>query len=228
MLCSPVQYEIENITAYMLDMKSSQCRSAPTPSTFKPEFLFTSKVQRVPLPEWGVGQIWTSSISDDNETICGTEFCDWDNSNKGLHYHCTGFGFVLVYLIPLILVTGMHFDIAKRIAPPDLLKCKHCIDEQTKASRNVFNMLVSITVCFFVFWLPFHMQRLLSLILKYHGGEENPSIKTAHYIFHSISGCCFYLNCAANPFLFNMFSDSFRKASVSTGKRLVKKIQSIW
>ncbi|CAJ0607433.1 unnamed protein product [Cylicocyclus nassatus] len=174
------------------------------------------------------GEMVGFAISDDNETIRGTDFCEWDNSNKGLQYHCTCVGFVIFYLIPLILVAGMYSDIAKRIASPDLIKNEHCKNEQTKASRNVFKMLVSITVCFFVFWLPFHMQRLLSLILKYHGGEENPSIKTVHYIFHSISGCCFYLNCAANPFLFNVFSNSFRKASVFTGKRLAKKIQSVW
>ncbi|CAJ0607432.1 unnamed protein product [Cylicocyclus nassatus] len=171
------------------------------------------QVERVPLPIWGINQTWTRRVSDDGVTIKKTEFCDWDDDGKYFEYHC-------------VLISKMYCDIAKEVGSSDLPVCYYKSDVRAKTSKNVFKMLVLVAVCFFVTWLPFHVQRLLLLIIKYHEGKSIPSIRLLHSIFYKLSEC-FYVNCATNPFLYNMFSRRFRKNFLSTiiGSRLAKRIR---
>lgn len=49
---------------------------------------------------------------------------------------------------------------------------------------------VSVVVSFFICWLPFHIQRLLSLFITYHDGNVSPAVETLFSLVYYISGEC--------------------------------------
>ncbi|VDO81848.1 unnamed protein product [Heligmosomoides polygyrus] len=88
----------------------------------------------------------------------------------------------------------------------------------------------SVVVSFFICWLPFHIQRLLSLFITYHDGNVSPAVETLFSLVYYISGCCYYSNSAINPILYNLFSEKYRKAFCLTilGARITKRIRPHW
>ncbi|KIH45621.1 hypothetical protein ANCDUO_24338, partial [Ancylostoma duodenale] len=88
----------------------------------------------------------------------------------------------------------------------------------------------SVVVSFFICWLPFHIQRLLSLFITYHEGNVSPAVETLSTLVFYISGCCYYSNSAINPILYNVFSEKYRKAFFCTifGPGIAKKIRPQW
>ncbi|EYC12462.1 hypothetical protein Y032_0047g1494 [Ancylostoma ceylanicum] len=188
------------------------------------------KINRLPLPPWAMDQPWTEKISDDYETVKNTEFCAMDLAEQQLQKHLIYFAFLAFFLVPAFLITMMYSHIAMRIASTDTLLCVDKKEARTKATHNVIKMLVSVVVSFFICWLPFHIQRLLSLFITYHEGNVSPAVETLSTLIFYISGCCYYSNSATNPILYNVFSEKYRKAFFCTifGPRIAKKIRPQW
>lgn len=101
---------------------------------------------------------------------------------------------------------------------------------QCKKAFNHF--AVSVVVMFFLCWLPFHVQRLLSIYLNEmatapeDGGEYSSAVFTLFSVVFYISGYCYYSNSACNPILYNTLSAKYRMAFCRTilGERLACKL----
>ncbi|KAL6736860.1 hypothetical protein Aduo_007163 [Ancylostoma duodenale] len=188
------------------------------------------KINRLPLPSWAMDQPWTGKVSDDYKTVKNTEFCAMDLGQQQLQKHLIYFAFLAFFLVPALLITIMYSQIATRIASTDTLLCVNKKEARTKSTQNMIKMLVSVVVSFFICWLPFHIQRLLSLFISYHEGNVSPAVETLSTLVFYISGCCYYSNSATNPILYNVFSEKYRKAFTRTilGQGIAKKIRPQW
>ncbi|CAJ0607442.1 unnamed protein product [Cylicocyclus nassatus] len=188
------------------------------------------KINRLPLPAWAQDQPWTNLISSDGSTLMKTEFCAMDIAQQKFQKQIIYFAFFAFFVIPAFLITMMYSHIALRIASTDSLLCVDKKAERTRASQNVIKMLVSVVVSFFLCWLPFHIQRLLSLYMTYNEGHVSPAIEIFSTLIFNISGCCYYSNSAINPVLYNLFSERYRKAFFRTilGKHIAKRILPEW
>lgn len=79
---------------------------------------------------------------------------------------------------------------------------------------------------FFLCWLPFHVQRLLSIYLNEMASappddgsspsEYSSALFTLFSIVFYISGYCYYSNSACNPILYNTLSAKYRMAFCRT------------
>ncbi|KAL6736861.1 hypothetical protein Aduo_007164 [Ancylostoma duodenale] len=188
------------------------------------------KINRLPLPAWAKNQPWTGKVSEDFETVKNTEFCAMDMREQQLQKYLVCFLFLAFFLVPAFLITMMYSYIAMRIASTDTLLHVNKKKTRTKNTNNMIKMLVSVVVSFFICWLPFHIQRLLSLFITYHEGNLSPAVETLSTLVFYISGCCYYSNSATNPILYNVFSKKYRKAFTRTilGLGIAKKIRPQW
>ncbi|KIH62835.1 7 transmembrane receptor [Ancylostoma duodenale] len=188
------------------------------------------KINRLPLPAWAKNQPWTGKVSEDFETLKNTEFCAMDMREQHLQKYLVCFLFLAFFLVPAFLITMMYSHIAMRIASTDTLLHVNKKKTRTKNTNNMIKMLVSVVVSFFICWLPFHIQRLLSLFITYHEGNLSPAVETLSTLVFYISGCCYYSNSATNPILYNVFSKKYRKAFTRTilGLGIAKKIRPQW
>ncbi|KHJ80144.1 hypothetical protein OESDEN_20187 [Oesophagostomum dentatum] len=170
------------------------------------------------------------TVSDDYATVKNTEFCAMDVSQPQLQKRLIYFAFLAFFMVPALLITMMYSHIASRIASTDSLLSVDKKHARTRAAQTVIKMLISVVVAFFLCWLPFHIQRLLSLYINYHEGNVSPAVETLSSLVYYISGCCYYSNSATNPILYNVFSGKYRKAFFTTifGRRMVKKIRPQW
>ncbi|KAK6009143.1 hypothetical protein OSTOST_25959 [Ostertagia ostertagi] len=128
-------------------------------------------------------------------------------------------------IIVAILITMMYCQIGTRIASRDSLLCVDKKQMKTK-STPTFRWWLSFFIC----WLPFHIQRLLSLFISYYEGQVSPAVEVLFSLVYYISGCCYYSNSAINPILYNLFSAKYRKAFCMTilGRRIAEKIRPQW
>ncbi|KAK6737739.1 hypothetical protein RB195_020068 [Necator americanus] len=186
-------------------------------------------INRLPLPPWGMDQPWTSLVSDDFKTVKDTEFCAMDVTEHELQKRLIYIAFLAFFMAPALLITMMYSHIAMRIASNDSL-LGVVKEARMKANQNVIKMLISVVVSFFLCWLPFHIQRLLSLFITDHEGNVSSAVETVASLVYFISGCCYYSNSAINPILYNLFSQKYRKAFSSTilGNKITKKIRPQW
>lgn len=190
---------------------------------------FIVKINLLPLPDWAIGQPWVDAVSRDGQTVKDTQFCAMDVEQPEHQKRLIYFAFIAFFMAPALLITMMYSNIGMRIASTDSLLC---VDKEVrmKATHNVIKMLVSVVVSFFICWLPFHIQRLLSLFITYHDGNVSPAVETLFSLVYYISGCCYYSNSAINPILYNLFSEKYRKAFCLTilGARITKRIRPHW
>ncbi|KHJ83095.1 7 transmembrane receptor, partial [Oesophagostomum dentatum] len=61
---------------------------------------FIVKINRLPLPSWGVDQPWTHLVSDDYATVKNTEFCAMDVSQPQLQKRLIYFAFLAFFMVP--------------------------------------------------------------------------------------------------------------------------------
>ncbi|KAK6017747.1 7 transmembrane receptor, partial [Ostertagia ostertagi] len=169
-------------------------------------------------------------VSEDGKTLKNTQFCAMDVDQPEQQKRLIYFAFIAFFLAPAILITMMYCQIGTRIASRDSLLCVDKKQMKTKSTPTVTKMLISVVVSFFICWLPFHIQRLLSLFISYYEGQVSPAVEVLFSLVYYISGCCYYSNSAINPILYNLFSAKYRKAFCMTilGRRIAEKIRPQW
>ncbi|XGW09795.1 hypothetical protein V3C99_011787 [Haemonchus contortus] len=191
---------------------------------------FIVKINRLPLPEWALDQPWIETVSEDYMTVKDTQFCAMDVDQPEQQKRLIYFAFIAFFMVPAFLMTMMYCQIGARIAAKDSLLSVDKNEMRVKATHTAIRMLISVVVSFFLCWLPFHIQRLLSLFISYYEGNVSPAVETLFSLVYYISGCCYYSNSAMNPILYNLFSAKYRKAFCVTilGRRVAMKIRPQW
>ncbi|CAJ0960053.1 unnamed protein product, partial [Mesorhabditis belari] len=184
---------------------------------------FVVRINKVPLPDFAQNKPWTHLVSSDSETIDRTEFCAMDINDLKNQKKIIYFAFFTFFLIPAIIITVMYGHIAVRMHKSETLLGAEKSGPSNK--RSVLKVLVSVVITFFLFWLPFHMQRLLSIFLNENQAQASTTIQSIFTLVFYISGYCYYSNSACNPILYNIFSTKYRLAFCRTilGERLTKK-----
>ncbi|CAJ0565674.1 unnamed protein product, partial [Mesorhabditis spiculigera] len=176
--------------------------------------VFVVRINKLPLPEFAVNQTWTHLVSADGKTIDRTEFCAMDIDNLEDQKEIIYLSFIGFFLLPAIIITVMYGHIAIRL---HLSESQLGREKKGRSHKwSVLRVLVSVVITFFVFWLPFHMQRLLSIFLNERQGDASAAVQTLFTLVFYISGYCYYSNSACNPILYNIFSEKFRAAFCRT------------
>ncbi|CAJ0604837.1 unnamed protein product [Cylicocyclus nassatus] len=111
--------------------------------------------------------------------------------------------FVFSYIIPVAMIATMCVQIAAYAHSTFRIARTKC---SRRTSNKMNKLLAAIVASFLVCWSP---QQIAHLILLFYFVEIEKSILDP---IITISACCFYLNCALNPILYNMFSNNFRRA----------------
>ena len=58
---------------------------------------------------------------------------------------------------------------------------------------------VAVITCFFICWTPYHIQRLLSIIIDYLG-IDNPIVKKVQYALQLIAGIILFFSCMISQY----------------------------
>ncbi|KAL3994644.1 7 transmembrane receptor (rhodopsin family) protein [Acanthocheilonema viteae] len=82
----------------------------------------------------------------------------------------------------------------------------------TQQTNSIIKMLASIVAVFFLSWLSFHVQRLLSIFMFEKKDDNDGILHTIFILVFYTSGCCYYSNSACNPILYSIFSKNYRRA----------------
>ncbi|CAJ0602610.1 unnamed protein product [Cylicocyclus nassatus] len=111
--------------------------------------------------------------------------------------------FILSYLIPVVMLATMCFQIAAFASPTTCTIQTEC---SRKAPLKTNRLLVAVVISFLICWSPHHIVQLITAFFIVESEES------VWEVIISTSACCYYLNCAVNPILYNMFSEKFREA----------------
>uniref|UniRef100_A0A914GWK2 G-protein coupled receptors family 1 profile domain-containing protein n=1 Tax=Globodera rostochiensis TaxID=31243 RepID=A0A914GWK2_GLORO len=191
-------------------------------------------VNKLPVPEWAVDQPWLSLVSSDGQRfLLGTETCAMDFMRPLAQRNFIFLAFSVFFLLPAFLITLVYFHIVYRLcASGHSSLMAESVKQKIRSRKSLLKILVSVVVMFFLCWLPFHVQRLLSVYLNESSMESvddeqyTSAIHTLFSIVFYISGYCYYSNSACNPILYNILSAKYRMAFCKTilGERFAYKI----
>ncbi|XP_018564203.1 pyrokinin-1 receptor-like [Anoplophora glabripennis] len=123
----------------------------------------------------------------------------------------------LFFMAPMSLITVLYILIAMRLKSSRMMKKKISTNArmQSKSSRKVVKMLVSVVVAFFICWAPFHIQRVYCA----YNRDYSEYSEKVYIVVTYISGVLYYLATAINPILYNIMSVKFREAFKETFSR---------
>jgi hypothetical protein len=82
-----------------------------------------------------------------------------------------------------------------------------------------FCILVAVVIAFIICYAPFHVQRLITIVLDVT--QLSLLEKRAIKIFFFISGILYYIGSTVNPIFYHLFSRKYRVACIRTMKQLV-------
>ncbi|KAF1767837.1 hypothetical protein GCK72_007796 [Caenorhabditis remanei] len=182
---------------------------------------FIVQINKLPLPEIARDKAWTGQVSTDGLTITGTEFCAMNQGRPDQQKTLIVFAFTVFFIIPAIAIVIMYAHIAIKLDSSEIdksLKEDNLVRKRrNRSNRTVLKMLLSVVITFFICWLPFHIQRLLSVYTVWSETETvSPPVQFLSMIVFYISGFCYYSNSAANPILYNILSQKYRSAFCRT------------
>ncbi|CAI2347231.1 unnamed protein product [Caenorhabditis sp. 36 PRJEB53466] len=181
---------------------------------------FIVKINYLPLPHFALNQSWTNLVSSDGFSVMRTEFCAMNQARPDQQKNIIIFAFTAFFIVPAIAIVIMYAHIAiklnssentKELKEDPLIK-----QRRSKSNRTVLKMLLSVVITFFLCWLPFHIQRLLSVYIMSEPSAISPPVQFLSMIVFYISGFCYYSNSAANPILYNILSEKYRSAFCHT------------
>ncbi|TRY79836.1 hypothetical protein TCAL_10918 [Tigriopus californicus] len=128
---------------------------------------------------------------------------------------------LLFFVMPFIVVTTLYCRIGKSMKSSCSLTsctcrgsvdCSVCDAEQRghKSRKTVIRMLMTVVICFFLCWSPYHTQRLVFATLTLTGGW-NTQTTYIHYYLWLASGIGYYVSCCINPLVYCVMSRRFRR-----------------
>ncbi|KAI6230863.1 G-PROTEIN-RECEP-F1-2 domain-containing protein [Aphelenchoides fujianensis] len=161
-------------------------------------------INRLKLPTEGWKEEWLGSLTFDNKTIIGTETCEMDIDAQGAQRTFILSAFFVFFFLPALLITGVYTHILLKLRITD----RYLMADQQKPQRNhrksLLRMLVAVVIMFFLCWIPYHLQRLITIYFNGTGAEPSPALATLHHVTFYLSGYFYYSNSACNPILYNI------------------------
>ncbi|XP_005173460.1 C3a anaphylatoxin chemotactic receptor [Danio rerio] len=106
--------------------------------------------------------------------------------------------FIVGFLIPFLVIASSYIAIgvrAKRLKRGKKLK--------------PFRVILSVILAFFICWLPFHLQQLITAMTK--GKDEWSGIRKVLYNIGPFVGSLAYFNSCLNPILYVFMCEEFKK-----------------
>ncbi|KAI6216436.1 Neuropeptides capa receptor [Aphelenchoides besseyi] len=176
---------------------------------------FIVVINRVKLPT-PIDEKWFGTVSFDNKTIANTELCALDLNAPEAQRTFILSAFFVFFLLPAIVITVVYCHIMLKIRESD----RYMMADQQKTNRHkksLLRMLVAVVLMFFICWVPFHIQRLISIYINETGGDNTSAgIGTLYSVAFYLSGYFYYSNSACNPILYNLLSSKYRRAFCKT------------
>ncbi|XP_066305092.1 QRFP-like peptide receptor [Branchiostoma lanceolatum] len=168
-----------------------------------------------------VAMIWTASIAtnipllvvlEQSEHTWGDGYREvwcreiWPDYERQRAVY-TIFLFVVIYTLPLLIISGAYAMIAKTLWNKKTPGVTIVATEsaQAKTKRKVIRMMVVVVLAFFICWTPY---QILQLYIEFTDDSKRPSwFPDLRYSVVLLG----YANSACNPIIYNGFSENFRK-----------------
>ncbi|KAI6223735.1 G-PROTEIN-RECEP-F1-2 domain-containing protein [Aphelenchoides fujianensis] len=155
-------------------------------------------INRLKLPKGERKEEWVGSVTFDNKTIIGTETCEMDIDAQGAQRTFILSAFFVFFFLPgsptsfqwtqsttniaALLITGVYTHILLKLRITD----RYLMADQQKPQRNhrksLLRMLVAVVIMFFLCWIPYHLQRLITIYFNGTGAEPSPALATLHHV----------------------------------------------
>ncbi|PAV69386.1 hypothetical protein WR25_14923 isoform A [Diploscapter pachys] len=152
---------------------------------------FIVKINRLPLPDFARDQEWTHTISRDFQTVDRTDFCGMNNDEPEQQKRLIYFAFFAFFMIPALIIMLLYGHIAVKLRSAD----RYLQDEKpsnserrSRSTGTVLKMLISVVVTFYLCWLPFHIQRILSVYMMNNSQEVSSAVQFLSTLVYFISG----------------------------------------
>ncbi|CAJ0583348.1 unnamed protein product, partial [Mesorhabditis spiculigera] len=95
---------------------------------------------------------------------------------------------------------------------------KNSIQVSQQAHRMVIKMLATVSVTFFICYLPYHLERLIAQYIK-----EQCKSSMLCLLLYPITGVLQYVSATLNPIFYSVMSERFRVAFKSTFNKILRK-----
>ncbi|XP_078659488.1 QRFP-like peptide receptor [Branchiostoma floridae x Branchiostoma belcheri] len=168
-----------------------------------------------------VALIWTASIATHIPLLVVLEQMEitWDDGHREVWCReswpdyerqravYTIFLFVVMYTLPLLIISGAYAMIAKTLWNKKTPGVTIVATEsaQAKTKRKVIRMMVVVVLAFFICWTPY---QILQLYIEFTDDSKRPFwFPDLRYSVLLLG----YANSACNPIIYNGFSENFRK-----------------
>jgi len=118
---------------------------------------------------------------------------------------------ILFFFIPFIMNTSLYIAIAVKIKNRSLPGQNSLETERRRQRENngVIKMAVTIVMCFFACWLPYHIMYLLEIFAWDH--SLPPALERHYMVLSEATVMLSYVSFFTNPFICLIFSSNFRK-----------------
>uniref|UniRef100_A0A914X0Q1 G-protein coupled receptors family 1 profile domain-containing protein n=1 Tax=Plectus sambesii TaxID=2011161 RepID=A0A914X0Q1_9BILA len=176
-------------------------------------------INRLPLPTFAINQSWTHLVSDDGWTVKDTDFCALDVAAPTAQRVLIQFAFWAFFCVPIVIISVLyvHIGLKLRVADEYLRKSDDMAKDRRRvyrARKSVLRVLVAVVAAFFICWLPFHAQRMLTIIVD--SANVSAAMQQIYLFIFYLSGYFYYANSAVNPIIYNVLSQKFRRAFCRT------------
>lgn len=91
------------------------------------------------------------------------------------------------------------------------------VEHQSKVRnrKNLIRMLATVVIIFFICWIPFHAQRVISIFFPNVEPTDDLLTIINNFLFY-VSGYFYYSNSALNPIVYSIMSTKYRHAFIRT------------
>jgi hypothetical protein len=150
---------------------------------------FIVVINRLELPsgeEWNYPHTdWFGNVTINYQTIIDAEFCALDMSNTEASQTFILCAFFIFFLFPAIVIMAVYLHILYKIHQTDQsLGVEH--QSKVRNRRSLIRMLATVVIIFFICWIPFHAQRLISIFF--------PNVEPSDHVLSIISAFLFYVS----------------------------------
>ena len=142
--------------------------------------------------------------------------------------------FLILYVIPFTIISLHYTRLAMKLCQSDIVTLmgnRSSLIQQLRTRRRLALIVLTITVLFGLFWLPYHVYHLWYMFTKYHkhimANKKHIEIFRHFYNYMSLANSCF------NPWIVFIMSSAHRQSvsvclygSHCSTKRMARRVAS--